>query len=159
MKWVSAKRFNLWSLYVRWSWRIIQEDRSSSVCHSRHYLIGSASLSCGRLICMWSRIMVTVMPGKGWHFLYPCFTISDSTGWQDINHTVFEIIFFVRAVPSLIKTYRARSLQVIQTLSCYLIGRINEWKTDSIKINSIFPVRRSGYVTLSFIDSTNQIAR
>ena len=34
----------------------------------------------------------------------------------------------VISVPSLIKTYIACLLQVIQTLSCYLIGRINEWK-------------------------------
>ena len=33
----------------------------------------------------------------------------------------------VRLVPSLIKSHRACSLKVIQTLYCYLIGGINEW--------------------------------
>ena len=42
---------------------------------------------------------------------------------KECPHAQQKLIYQVISVPSLIKTYRTCSLQVIQTLSCYLIGR------------------------------------
>ena len=68
----------------------------------------------------------------------------------------------VISVPSLIKTYRACSLQVIQTLSCYLIGRINEWKcyvTTSLDLENTIYFDTIRYYLIVFVDVINGVSR
>ena len=65
------------------------------------------------------------------------------------------------SVPSLIKTYRACSLQVIQTLSCYLIGRINEWKryvTTSHDWENTIYFDTIRYYLIVFVDVINGVS-
>ena len=65
------------------------------------------------------------------------------------------------SVPSLIKTYRACSLQVIQTLSCYLIGRINEWKcyvTTSPDWENTIYFDTIRYYLIVFVDVINGVS-
>ena len=67
----------------------------------------------------------------------------------------------VISVPSLIKTYRACSLQVIQTLSCYLIGRINEWKcyvTTSHDLENTIYFDTIRYYLIVFVDVINGVS-
>ena len=79
-----------------------------------------------------------------------------------LHHQQREFVTYkLRAVPSLIKTYKACSLQVIQTLFCYLIGRINEWKryvtTSNDWENTIyFDIIR--YYLIVFVDVINGVS-